>query len=154
MKYLSFLIIIIVGSLVFGVAGTIIWMNVANSHSTYRVLRAEIEEHKPFQTFQSDVNAAAPPEKPSTDLEDEAPPAQPNVTGARLRALRCQELKRWDDVNLIAYLQASGRRTSLSERRNLAEFYGFTEYRGTGPENIKLLQVVRTADMQSAHCMQ
>lgn len=154
MKYLSFFIIIVVGGLVFGVAGSIIWMNAASSHSTYRVLRAEIEEHKPFQIFQSDVNAAAPGHlSPESGSENAATPTQSDVTVARLRALNCQELKRRDATSLIAYLQAAGEPTSLGERKHLAERYGFIDYRGTGPENIKLLQALRTADMQSAHCM-
>ncbi len=153
---ISFFIVIVVAVLVFGVAGTIVWINVANSHSNYRVIKNEIADHHLYEQFQQRVMAAAPNQ---TEKEDEVSSSremqeQPDPSRSKAHALVCQELAQRDSTTLYSYLESSGRSKSFSTRQFLAEKYNIVSYTGSSLQNQQLLKALKADDLQTAECVQ
>lgn len=157
---ISFFIVTIVAVLVFGVAGTIVWINVANSHSNYRVIKNQVVDHHLYEQFQQKVQAAGlspahqeqQPEDPDQTQAETVPVASPS--SAKAHALTCQEIGKRDGSTLYAYLESSGRSKSFTTRQFLAEKYDIADYKGSSVQNQQLLKALVADDLQTAKCVQ
>lgn len=151
-RLVSFFIVTLVAVAVFGVAGTIVWINVANSHSNYRVIKNEVTDHRLYEKFQQKVQAAGLSQS-QPQSEPAAQEEQPDPSRAKAHALACQEIAQRDGSTLYAYLESSGRSKSFTARQLLAEKYGIPEYKGNSIQNQKLLKALQTDDLQIAKCV-
>ncbi len=155
-RLISFFIVTIVAVAVFGVAGTIVWINIANSHSNYSFIKHEVADHHLYEQFQQRVQAASPnsPEPETVTPAPSEADSQSGTSRSKAHALVCQELGQRDSSTLYAYLESSGRSKSFTTRQFLAEKYGINGYKGNSVQNQELLKALKADDLQTAQCVQ